>query len=159
MAYNEDLDGYATKHGGGSSHTRFHQPFAIYEKVVEYSDFETGDGDGDSDTVVLSDFPENAWVVLDELEIVTPFAGEADAAMKIGDTSNDDGRVASFNLNAVAAGRAGITAGSESGVFRFEADYAGDGAMITVSATDLADLSAGKAIYRCFYLKPALSTE
>lgn len=158
MAYNQDPDGYAIKRGSTDT-DRHHQPFAVYEKIVDYSDLTSGDGDGDSDEIACTDFPTGAWVVLDEVEIVTAFAGEADLALTIGDTADADGRVASFNLNAVAAGRAGITAGVESGAFRYEADYATAGAKLTFSATDLGDVTAGKLIWRCFYLRPALSTD
>ena len=155
MAYNQDVGGYAVKHGAGTDTSRKHSPYQVFEQVVEFSDL----GSGASDSIALTGFPTNVFVVCESLEIVTAFAGEADLAVSGGDTADADGRFASFNLNAVAAGWAGITPGAESGAPRWEADYATDGADLTFTATELDDVTAGKLIYRVYYWAPALSTD
>lgn len=98
-------------------------------------------------------------IVDQRLEIVTAFAGEADLAVSGGDTADADGRFASFNLDAVAAGWAAITAGAEAASPAHEADYATDGADLTFTATELDDVTAGELNYYVYYWLPALSTD
>jgi hypothetical protein len=156
MSYNEDLNGYAVKHGAGTDSARKHNPFQVYELTVDFSDL----GSGASDAIACSGFPTNVFVCGQSLEIVTAFAGEADLAVTGGDTADADGRFTSFNLDSVAAGHGAITVGAEgtSGP-RWEADYATAGADLTFSATELDDVTAGKLIYRVYYFAPALSTD
>ena len=155
MAYNTDLAGEAVKHGGGDDTAQFHNPFKVFKQNVKFSDL----GSGASDSIALAGFPTDAVVLDQRLEIVTAFAGEADLAVSAGDTADADGRFAAFNLNAVAAGWAAITAGAEAGSPVHEADWATAGADLTFTATELDDVSAGELNYYVYYWLPALSTD
>ena len=155
MAFNTDLAGEAVKHGGGTDTAQFHVPFKVFKQNVKFSDL----GSGARDSIALAGFPTDAVVVDQRLEIVTPFAGEADLAVSGGDTADADGRFTAFNLNAVAAGWAGITAGAEAAAPSHEADWATAGADLTFTATELDDVTAGELNYYVYYWLPALSTE
>lgn len=163
MAHNPDKEGVAVTYGGGSDASEHHLPYKFYEKVVTYSDLETGDGDGDSDEVLLDDFPTDVYIVYDENEITEAWAGDGDGdgddcAMIVGDTANDNEHVESFTLMGNSVGRASHTRGTALAGIRYEADWATAGAKITFSATDLADLASGGLIYRVWYFRPPLST-
>ncbi len=155
MANNQDQDGYSVKNGAGTNPARKHSPYQHFEVVVNFDDLSAGA----SDTAALTGFPLNAFVASRSLEVVIPFAGEADVAVSGGDTGDPDGQFTSFNLNAVAAGFGAITPGVEDGPPTFEADWETDGAQLTFTATELGDLTAGQLIYRVYYFAPALSTD
>lgn len=109
---------------------------------------------GASEDVALSPaFPDNVIVLCAALEIDTQPAGEADFAGQIGDAADPDGLTASIVLDAVAAGWAPTVAGAESGA-RFEADYT---PRLRLTATDLADVSAGAGKVHIWYATPSLS--
>lgn len=110
-------------------------------------------GSGASTAVALSGFPTGVVVLTGWLEIVTPFAGEADAAITVGDTADSDYLISSFNLNAVAATKMTGVAGS--GVLPSpEADWATAALAATFSATELDDLTAGELVVHILYHKP-----
>lgn len=126
-------------------------PYAIraYELAVDFSDL----GSGASDAIALAGFPGNVYVLGGGFVPSTAFAGEADLAAIIGDTSNDDGIMVSQTVHGVAAGTFIVGDGAETG-FHFEADWAGDGAAITFTATELDDVSSGAGVVRIFYVDP-----
>ena len=126
---------------------------SAFTQTVLFSDL----GSGASDAIALSSFPTNVLLIGAALEINTAFAGEADLAVKVGDTANDDELIASFNLNAVSAGWAAITAGAAT-LPQFEADYGTAGGDITFTATELDDVTAGSLTLHIFYVDLVLAT-
>jgi hypothetical protein len=121
----------------------------VYELTVLFSDL----GSGASDPFPLEGFPTRVFILGAGILINTAFAGEADFSAIIGDTNDDNGLMTVLVLNGVAAGTFLAADGAETG-FRFEADYAGAGADVTFTATELDDVSAGSCTIRVFYIDP-----
>lgn len=152
MATFNDSDG-VTQRNPTAAGVISHIPFQTFTQNVAFGDL----GSGASDTIALTGFPTDVVIVSVRVEIVTAFGGEADLAMTLGDTVDADELIASFNLNAVAAGWAKIVAGAEL-LPHFEPDYATDGGAVTFTATELDDVTAGELNVYIDYYTPALST-
>jgi hypothetical protein len=118
------------------------------------SDWEDA-GTGTSTTHdISSGFPTNVMVLGAALEIDTAFAGEADAAVILGDTNDTNGLIEAFTLDSIAAGWATIVWGAES-VPHFEAAYA---PILTYTATELDDLTAGALTVHIRYIEMELAS-
>lgn len=104
---------------------------------IDFSDL----GSGASSAEALTGFPTNvitlglAWV-----EVLTPAAGEADLAVIVGDTNDDNGYMTATNLHEVSGDL--MAPGTELAL-RFESDWLGGGADATFTATELDDVTAG----------------
>lgn len=120
---------------------------SVYKQTVTTA----STGSGASTAVAFSGFPTNVLILGAALEINTAFAGEADVAVTVGDTADADELIASFNLDSVAAGWAGVTAGAAV-LPHFEADYGTAGGDLTFTATELGDLTAGSLTLHVFYV-------
>jgi hypothetical protein len=103
---------------------------------------------------ISSGFPTNAIILGAALEIDTPFAGEADAAVALGDAGATGGLWGAFTLNAVAAGWAAVTSGAEA-IWHIEAAYV---PILTYTATELGDLTAGALTAHIYYIAPVLNS-
>lgn len=127
------------------------QPYAVqvYELTVLFSEL----GSGASDPFPLEGFPTNVYVLGAGILVNIAGAGEADFSAIIGDTNDDNGLMTVTVLNGIAAGTFLAANGAETG-FHFEADYAGAGADVTFTATELNDVSAGSWTVRVFYIDP-----
>jgi hypothetical protein len=121
-----------------------------YQASVTYEDA----GTGASTAVALAGFPLGVLVLGGWLEITEAFAGEADASVTVGDTSDADYLISSFNLNAVAAIAVADTTIGSGALPCTEADWDGDGLDITFSATELGDLTAGALTVHILYHRP-----
>jgi hypothetical protein len=121
-----------------------------YKASVTYEDAATGA----STAIALAGFPLGVVVLGCWLEITEAFAGEADVAVTVGDTSDGDYLITSFNLNAVAATKMADTTIGSGALPCTEADWDGDGLDITFAATELGDLTAGALTVHILYHKP-----
>lgn len=134
-----------TTHTGASSDNLDVKVFTL---EVDYADL-----GGASTSIALTGFPTNAYTFGDAYFVPTvAFAGEADIAFQVGDTADQDGYCASTDLDGVAAGTISKTAGALFGL-TYEADWAGDGAEVTFTATDAADLTAGHGFVHVPYVQ------
>lgn len=136
-------DVFAADGSGGVTTLRGIQ---VYTKTLDYSSMS-----GASTAKALDGFPTNVLRGPAAVQIVTPFAGEADVAMICGDTGDDNGLVEATNLNAVAAGWLAHVPGAEAG-FQFEADFSTAGADVTFTATELGDLTDGELVIHIPYI-------
>lgn len=120
-----------------------------YKASVTYEDA----GTEAAASTALAGFPLGVVVLACWVEITEEFAGEADAAITVGDTADADYLIGSLSLDGVAPTKMAGTAGS--GVLPcLEADWDGDGLDITWAATDLGDLTAGALTVHILYHKP-----
>ena len=125
------------------------EPWGHYQASVTYEDAATGA----STAVALANFPLGVVVLCGWIEITEVFAGEADAAVTVGDTADADYLIASLTLDGDAVTKMTGTAGSGA-LPSPEADWATDGLDITFSATELGDLTAGALTVHILYRKP-----
>lgn len=120
-----------------------------YVATLTYEDA----ADGASTAVALDDFPLGVIVESGWIEIVTEFAGEADAAVTVGDTADGDYLCSSLSLDGVAPTKMASATGSGA-LPAQEADWATDGLDVTFAATELGDLTAGELKVHILFKKP-----
>lgn len=90
--------------------------------------------------------PTGAVILARDLVVNTQFAGQSDLTIKIGGT-DDDGIVASTDLDALAAGNYQGTSGANP----TGGSYGGQQLTATFAATNLASLSAGSLTIKIWY--------
>lgn len=92
--------------------------------------------------------PTGAVVLGHEINIAEQFAGEADTTLKIGGT-DDDAIVASFDLDAQAAGNISPRTGVHA-----QGKFSGEQLVATLAATALEDLTAGDMTITVWFFVP-----
>lgn len=110
-------------------------------------------GSGATDTIVITPtFPTSVVVLGAAPQIVTAFGGEADLAVILGLTANDDGFIEALNLDGVVAGIPDHISGILSG-WSFQADMETDGLSAIFTATELDDVTSGSIKFLVYYIE------